>query len=145
MRPMNQIMLNKTEKKGSDDQRAYIESSFTNVKRFPFSHVKMHKLESVIEFSKIQVAREMQLLCPHNASDRSRTGIFTFSRTKGDLIIWPAIISRHFRHRKGEKPWYNYNSSWNFHFLVQIAKSNLNNFTALSPHTTDQPDRLIAH
>ena len=84
---MNQIMLNKTEKKGSDDQRAYIESSFTNVKRFPFSHVKMHKLESVIEFLKTQVARGMQLLCPPNASDRNRTGIFTFSRTKGDLII----------------------------------------------------------
>ena len=80
-------MLNKTEEKGSDDQRAYIESSFTNVKRFPLSHVKMHKLESVIEFLKIQVARGMQLLCPPNASDRNRTGIFTFSRTKGDLII----------------------------------------------------------
>ena len=81
---MNQIMLNKTEKKGSDDQRAYIESSLTNVKRFPLSHVKMHKLESVIEFLKTQVARGMQLLCPPNASDRNRTGIFTFSRTKGD-------------------------------------------------------------
>ena len=105
----------------------------------------MHKPEPVIEILKIQVAREKQLRCPHNASDRNRTGIFTFSRTKGDLIIWPAIISRHFRHRKREKPWYNRNSSSNPHSLVQIAKSCLSKTTALSSHTTDRPDCSIAH
>ena len=69
-----------------------------------FSHVETYELEWIIEILKIQAVRDLQLYCPHNASDRNRTGIFAFSRTIGDSKHWPAIHFVSIVVKKGKNP-----------------------------------------
>ena len=93
---------------------------------------------------KIQVARDMQLRCPHSASNRNWTGIFANSRTKGDSIHWPAKYFASIAVKREKNP-----GAATFHrrlnSCLQIAQSHSDIFTARKRPCVSESLQSLSH
>ena len=98
-----------------------------------FSHVETYELEWIIEIPKIQAVRDLQLYCPHNASDRNRTGI---SRLLKDDRWFKALTSNFISSQsssKRRKILVQPHFIVRLNFLSQIIPSNSNRIYGTKP------------